>query len=923
MGAEQENSRHLDKYFCASRKRKDLWNSVKSSISNVCTHDRDNESGKDEELRRLLDLIEELKILECYWAFPGTSAVEWIKKLYQDSEWNQLKEYVGLLARFISNDHYRNRDWILKWHSALKTNKQENYLAGIEEACSTNPAKPYFEILVVDSLDLESKEELINHHLNKSSPDDEFTYNVVVVDNAIDALIAVTLNYNIQCCILRYTFPLKGEASLDAAWRFIKKAGYTVEELSGISGAERVSMLAKTIKTIRPEISLYHLSESPVEYIAENLHESFARCFFGSEDYPEMRLSILKGIYQRYETPFFNALESYTQRPTGVFHALPISRSKSISKSHWIRDYGEFYGERMFLAETSSTTGGLDSLHKPKGSLLKAQRLAARAFGSNKCLFVTNGTSTSNKIVLNAITEPNDIVLMAEDSHKSHYHAAIMSGFNVEVLKSYEVKEYGIHGGVPIKEIKKALLRHKEWNTLNSVRALVITNLTFDGIAYDLERLISECLSIKQDLIFLIDEAWFGYGNFAPTTNRRSAMAVARRLKEKIKSKEYEEFYCTWREKQKSQDVDEKSINQQLNKRLYPHPSAKIRVYSTQSTHKTLTALRQGSMIQIQDECYNTYLDQKMTSSYQSHTSTSPNYQIIASLDIARRQVHFEGYELIQKAFELSFLFRKLIIDHKMLRKYFKPLDQSDMIPEELRTKDYKFDKEHEYWSNLDESWEKDEFSLDPTRVTIDIRKTGKDGNEIKKILMDRFDIQVNKTTKTTILIIMHIGVTRGMVTYLLESLMTIAKEIDKKQDIHSEENDDQSSAINETRTIRGAESLNVMLTSQKIFHPSFCLSKIPSNNISNIRNAAEAAKKESTVKYVLVDDKLKSDVSRGIVLISATIVTPYPPGFPILLPGQIVTSDIINALLKLGNTEVHGYSKEDGLLVFRDESCA
>ena len=79
--------------------------------------------------------------------------------------------------------------------------------------------------------------------------------------------------------------------------------------------------------------------------------------------------------------------------------------------------------------------------------------------------------------------------------------------------------------------------------------------------------------------------------------------------------------------------------------------------------------------------------------------------------------------------------------------------------------------------------------------------------------------------------------------------------------------------------------------------------------------------KKESTVKYVLVDDKLKSDVSRGIVLISATIVTPYPPGFPILLPGQIVTSDIISKLLKLGNTEVHGYSKEDGLLVFRDES--
>ena len=51
--------------------------------------------------------------------------------------------------------------------------------------------------------------------------------------------------------------------------------------------------------------------------------------------------------------------------------------------------------------------------------------------------------------------------------------------------------------------------------------------------------------------------------------------------------------------------------------------------------------------------------------------------------------------------------------------------------------------------------------------------------------------------------------------------------------------------------------------------------------------------------------------------------MTQYPPGFPILLPGQIVTSDIINALIKLGNTEVHGYSKEVGLLVFRDEPYA
>ena len=83
----------------------------------------------------------------------------------------------------------------------------------------------------------------------------------------------------------------------------------------------------------------------------------------------------------------------------------------------------------MFLAETSSTAGGLDSLLQPNGCLLRAQELAAKAFGSDKCLFVTNGTSTANKIVLNAITQPDDIVLMAGDNHKSHFHGAILSGF--------------------------------------------------------------------------------------------------------------------------------------------------------------------------------------------------------------------------------------------------------------------------------------------------------------------------------------------------------------------------------------------------------------------------------------------------------------------------------------------------------------
>ena len=130
-------------------------------------------------------------------------------------------EYVTLLARFISTDHYRSRDWILEWH-ANDNDKTKNFLSGMGEAYSINPSKPYLEILIVDSLELEGRKELIAY-LKNSSPEDEFTYNVVVVPTVEDALIAVMLNYNIQSCILRYTFPLKSKRSLKIASRFIKK----------------------------------------------------------------------------------------------------------------------------------------------------------------------------------------------------------------------------------------------------------------------------------------------------------------------------------------------------------------------------------------------------------------------------------------------------------------------------------------------------------------------------------------------------------------------------------------------------------------------------------------------------------------------------------------------------------------------------
>src|SRR6185312_4255418 len=171
--------------------------------------------------------------------------------------------------------------------------------------------------------------------------------------------------------------------------------------------------LARTLKRVRPELDLYLLANGGVEALAGSPEaRTLRRIFYAVEELLELHLAILEGVQDRYDTPFFDNLKKYAQRPIGTFHALPIARGKSVFKSDWIRDMGEFYGINLFLAESSATTGGLDSMLEPTGNIKKAQEMAARAFGADHAFFVTNGTSTSNKMAVQALLAPGDVVLV-------------------------------------------------------------------------------------------------------------------------------------------------------------------------------------------------------------------------------------------------------------------------------------------------------------------------------------------------------------------------------------------------------------------------------------------------------------------------------------------------------------------------------
>ena len=204
---------------------------------------------------------------------------------------------------------------------------------------------------------------------------------------------------------------------------------------------------------------------------------SIRRIFHNVEELMELHLSILDGVNERYETPYFGNLKKYAQRPVGTFHALPIARGKSVFRSNWIRDMGQFYGTNLFLAESSATTGGLDSLLEPTGNIKKAQELAARAFGAKRAYFATNGTSTSNKIVVQAVCKPGDIVIVDRNCHKSHHYGFVLSGSQPYYVEAFPLTQYSMYGGVPLKTIKHALLQCKAEGKLDRVKVIELSEV--------------------------------------------------------------------------------------------------------------------------------------------------------------------------------------------------------------------------------------------------------------------------------------------------------------------------------------------------------------------------------------------------------------------------------------------------------------
>ena len=776
--------------------------------------------------------------------------------------------------------------------------------------------KPYFEVLVVTPNDPKVWERARNELRRLRRPEDLFNYEIVQVGSFEDGVIGTIFNHNVQAVAIYDGFPFRSRHDLPVLREFL---GRTLRvDPASIAPGVLATTLARAIKNYRPELDIYLLTDRAIEQLAGSEEAApFRRIFHNVEEVMEVHLSILDGVSDRYETPFFSNLKKYAQRPIGTFHALPIARGKSVFRSNWIRDMGRFYGTNLFLAESSATTGGLDSLLEPTGNIKKAQDMAARAFGAKRAFLGTNGTSTSNKIVVQSICKPGDIVIVDRNCHKSHHYGFVLAGVQPYYVEAFPLTQYSMYGSVPLRTIKKALLDCKAEGKLDRVKAVDMTNCTFDGHMYNPKRVMEECLAIKPDLIFIWDEAWFGFARFTPFHRRRTAMGAAAALTARYRDPAYRDEYKAFAAKAGKLDPKDEKL---LDMRLLPDPDkVRIRVYQTNSTHKSMSALRQGSMILVWDEDFHK-VEGPFQEAFLAHTSTSPNQQLIASLDVARRQMELEGYELTMKMTELALKLRREINNHPLISKYFHVATPADMIPAEFRASGLKdYGPPNSNWKDAIDALDNDEFALDPTRLTIICGSAGFDGTQFKGLLAERFDIQINKTSRNSVLVQTNINNTRSDVALLIKVLADLSREIEARL---AQGGKPEQAAF--AARVKSLMTDVPDLPNFSRFHDAFRDNPKAASNEGHMRPAFYMAYDEANCEYLKlngkeIDDRLKN----GPELVSANLVIPYPPGFPIMVPGQVITVETINFMRKLDVKEIHGYHAAQGLKLIKPSVLA
>jgi len=617
-----------------------------------------------------------------------------------------------------------------------------------------------------------------------------------------------------------------------------------------------------------------------------------------NEDTPEFVARLIireaKAYLDSLPPPFFKALTHYAADGSYSWHCPGHSGGVAFLKSPVGQMFHQFFGENMLRADVCNAVDELGQLLDHTGPVAASERNAARIYNCDHLYFVTNGTSTSNKIVWNSTVAPGDIVVVDRNCHKSVLHSIIMTGA-IPVFLMPTRNHFGIIGPIPKSEfewenIKKKIERNPFATDKNAKpRVLTITQSTYDGVLYNVEE-IKDMLDGKIDTLHF-DEAWLPHATFHDFYGDYHAIGADRpRCKESM-------------------------------------------VFSTQSTHKLLAGLSQASQILVQDAQQNMLDRDVFNEAYLMHTSTSPQYSIIASCDVAAAMMEAPGgtalvEESIMEALDFRRAMRK--VDEEWGTDWwFRVWGPNDLSEEGIEERDAWMLKANESWhgfGNLSPGFN----MLDPIKATIitpglDIHGDFSDEFGIPAAIVTKYlaehGVIVEKTGLYSFFIMFTIGITKGRWNTMVAALQQFKDDYDKNQPLWKVLPEFVQKYPRYERV--GLKDLCTQI--HEVYKANDVARLTTEMYLSDMVPAMKPTDAFAKMAHRKIDRVAIDDLEGRI---TAVLLTPYPPGIPLLIPGERFNKIIVNYLKFARDfnerfpgfeTDVHGLVKQvkDGKAIY------
>ena len=578
--------------------------------------------------------------------------------------------------------------------------------------------------------------------------------------------------------------------------------------------------------------------------------------------------SYLEGI----QPPFFKALLDYAEDGSYSWHCPGHSGGVAFLKSPIGQMFHQFFGENMLRADVCNAVEELGQLLDHDGAIGASERNAARIFNADHCFFVTNGTSTSNKMVWHHTVAPGDVVVVDRNCHKSILHSIIMTG-SVPVFLKPTRNHFGIIGPIPQSEFEPSAIKAKiKANPLLKgvdadkikPRVLTITQSTYDGVLYNTETIKGMLDGYVDNLHF--DEAWLPHAAFHPFYGSYHAMG---------------------------------------KRRIRPKHAV---VYATQSIHKLLAGISQASHVLVQD-AQNTKLDRHLfNEAYLMHTSTSPQYSIIASCDVAAAMMEPPGgTALVEESIAEALDFRRAM--RKIDGEYgddwwFKVWGPEKLVDEGIGRADDWVIKGEAKNAKAGVNWHgfgkmATGFNmLDPIKSTIvtpgmdlngKFSKTGIPASIVTKFLAEH-GVVVEKTGLYSFFIMFTIGITKGRWNTMLTALQQFKDDYDKNQPMWRilPEFCQQYPRYEKMGLAELCHFIHAL-------YAKYDIARLTTDMyLSDLQPAMKPSDAYAHIARRQTE-RVEIDALEGRITVG--LVTPYPPGIPLLIPGEVFNKKIVDYL--------------------------